>query len=135
MGLRASILIDGLTLDEVLALPRGDIDELVFVGEPIVVRVGTSELLGQFEVVGSTLRVELAQVEGGGEGVLLSLWLLARRFARQRRLEAVEWVVHAVACRVPNRKLQRVLERRGFQVVDQAGVGLVYFLRDDIETA
>jgi len=134
MGLRGSIRVEGLTLEEVLALPRGELDELVFVGEPIVVRVGTSEILGRFEVVGPMLRVELAQVEGGGEGVLLSLWLLARQFARQRGLVAVEWVVHAVTCREPNGKLQRVLERRGFQVVDQAGVGLVYFLRDDIES-
>ena len=87
-------------------------------------------LLGSFKVNGDRLVVELAQIEGGGEGVLVSLASLTRRYATQHRLSAVEWIVHAVSCAKPNLKLRRVLERRGFVVRQVAGVGEAYHFVD-----
>jgi len=45
----------------------------------------------------------------------------------RRGLSAVEWIVHAVNCARPNPKLRRVLERRGFEVRDIAGIGEAYY--------
>jgi hypothetical protein len=70
--------------------------------------------------------IELAQIDGGGEGVLATLWLLAERYARQRRLSFVEWIVHAVACAKPNLKLRALIEKRGFEVRDIVGIGRAY---------
>ena len=39
---------------------------------------GTAEILGEFKVKGESLIVELAQIDGGGEGVLPTLSLLAQ---------------------------------------------------------
>ena len=74
--------------------------------------------------------MELAQIEGGGEGVLISLTSLARRYAILHELSGVEWIVHAVSCAKPNLKLRRVLERRGFVVTQVAGVGEAFYLLD-----
>ena len=88
---------------------------------------GTAEILGELQIKGENLIVELAQIDGGGEGVLPTLTSLAHRYAQQRGLKKVEWVVHALNCAEPNLKLRRVMERRGFQIVDIEGIGRAYY--------
>ena len=78
------------------------------------------------------LIVELGHIDGGGEGVLLALWNLAREYASTRHIPQVEWIVHAVTCADPNLKLRRVLERRGFERRDLPGYGEVYHRLDPV---
>lgn len=120
--------IEGYTPDEILALPDERLDALALSGEPLVFRAGSAEILGEFKVTNGSLIVELAQIDGGGEGVLPTLTSLAHRYARKRGLGRVKWVVHALNCAEPNLKLRRVLERRGFKVRDVEGVGPAYYL-------
>jgi hypothetical protein len=125
------ILIEGLTPEEILALPEEHVSALVAVG-PIVFKAGSAEILARVDLFPDRLVVDLAQIDGGGEGVLPTLGRLAERYARQRDLPCVEWVVHAVNCARPNHKLRRVLEKRGFTVRDVPGIGSAYYLRQDI---
>ena len=127
-----TINIEGYLPDEILALPIDQLDAFVLSARPIVFRAGTAEILGEFKVRGESLIVELAQIDGGGEGVLPTLASLAQRYAKQRGLKRVEWVVHALNCAEPNLKLRRVMERSGFQIVDVEGVGKVYYLAHEI---
>jgi len=119
--------IEGYTPDEILSLPDEQLDGFVLAGEPLVFRAGSAEILGEFKIRGGSLLVELAQIDGGGEGVLPVLTSLAHRYAQRRGLEKVEWVVHALNCAKPNPKLRRVMERRGFVVTDVEGVGKAYY--------
>lgn len=112
----AALLIEGMTPDELLALSDRELDTLVFCDRPIVFSAGTAEILGQFSIAAPRLVVELAQIDGGGEGVLPTLATLAHRVALQRGLGEVEWIVHAINCANPNLKLRRVMEKRGFKV-------------------
>lgn len=125
---KRSVTIEGYTPDEILALPDEQLDAFVFVGEPLLFRAGTATILGEFRIVEDRLVAELAQIDGGGEGVLPALWVLVERFAARRGLSSVEWIVHAINCARPNPKLRRVLERRGFEVRDIAGIGEAYYL-------
>jgi hypothetical protein len=119
--------IEGYSTDEILSLPDEQLDALVLSGEPLVFRAGSAEILGEFRIKGESLIVELAQIDGGGEGVLPTLTSLANRYAKQRELKKVEWIVHALNCAEPNPKLRRVMERRGFQIMDIEGVGKAYY--------
>src|SRR5262245_40106865 len=101
------IRIEGYTPDELLAALDEDIESLLFSGSPLVFRAGSATVLGQFGVEANRLVLELAQIDGGGEGVLPSLAALAQRYARRRKLDAVEWLVYATACAKPNLKLRR----------------------------
>ncbi|HEU0179940.1 MAG TPA: hypothetical protein VFV58_37375 [Blastocatellia bacterium] len=76
--------------------------------------------------------LELAHIEGGGEGALPTIAALAEKYAWQNNLMAVEWIVHAVDCANPNPKLRRVLEQRGFQIQDVPGYGRTFYLRKDL---
>ena len=127
---RREVLFEGLREEEILNFPNETVEQLILIGEPLVFRVGSAVLLGTFKVDCKRLVVELAQIEGGGEGVLVSLAALARRYAKLRKLSEVEWIVHAVTCAKPNLKLRRVLERRGFVVRELAGVGEAYHFVD-----
>jgi hypothetical protein len=115
------INIEGYLPDEILSLPDEQLDAFVLSGSPIVFRAGTAEILGE------SLIVELAQIDGGGEGILPTLTSLAQRYAKKRGLKKVEWIVHALNCAEPNLKLRRVMERRGLQIVDIDGVGKAYY--------
>jgi hypothetical protein len=126
------VLFEGLTEDQILSLSKADVEQLILIGDPLVFRVGSASLLGSFQIRENRLVIELAQIEGGGEGVLISLASLARRYALLRGLSAVEWVVHAVSCAKPNLKLRRVLELRGFVVRQVEGVGEAYYLLDSL---
>ena len=132
MKKHGEVLFEGLTEDEILAIPAAELNELILLGEPIVFRAGSAMILGSFRIDESALVLELAQIDGGGEGILLSLGALARRFATDRGLLRIEWRVHAVSCATPNLKLRKVLERSGFEVKDIAGAGPVYYLIDQL---
>ena len=110
------IVIEGFTPDQILGFSHEQLDALVFTGEPLVFRAGTADILGEFRVTEACLEVELAQIEGGGEGVLPALWSLAEKYAQRRGLRRMDWIVHALNCAKPNPKLRRVLERKGFTV-------------------
>ena len=125
--------IEGYSPEEIISLPDEQLDGFVLAGEPLVFRAGTAEILGEFKIRDQSLFVELAQIDGGGEGVLPTLAALARRYAKKRGLKKVEWVVHALNCAKPNPKLRRVMERRGFIVTEVEGVGQAYYLVDEID--
>jgi len=122
------ILIEGYTSDQILALPDDLISSSVLTGVPMVFRVGTADILGTLRVKDDCLVVELAQIDGGGEGVLPALWSLANKYAAKHDLSHVEWIVHAINCAKPNPKLRLLLERRSFVVEEVEGVGLAYHL-------
>lgn len=127
------VLFEGLSEQEILALPYEHVERLILFGEPLVFRAGSAELLGSFKVASDRLVVELAQIEGGGDGVLVSLASLAKRYVMLRKLSGVEWIIHAVTCAKPNLKLRRVLERRGFVVRNVDGVSKAYYLFEVVQ--
>jgi hypothetical protein len=130
MTLGSPVEIEGYTAAQILDLPDETLDELVLTGESLAFRAGSAEVLGQFRIRNNLLVVELAQIEGGGEGVLPTLWALVEKYARQRELDGSEWIVHAVNCAAPNPKLRRILELRGFEIKEVPGVGQAfYYLR------
>jgi hypothetical protein len=126
------IKIEGYSPDEILSLGDEELDAFVLSCRPIVFRAGSAEILGEFKIKGQSLIVELAQIDGGGEGVLPTLTSLAQRYAKKRGLKKVEWIVHALNCAEPNLKLRRVMERRGFHIVDIEGAGQAYYLVHEI---
>jgi hypothetical protein len=128
----SALLIEGYTADEILDLPPGVLDLIVLTNEPIVFTVGSANLLGRFKVEESTLFMELAHVDGGGEGALPALASLAHRYARSKRINEIAWRVHAVHCAKPNLKLRRVLERRGFAIGEVLEVGECYLLSERV---
>ena len=123
------VLIEGYTIDEVLELPTEELQAVVLRDEPLVFRAGSASVLGRFRVTGDTLLMELAHIDGGGEGALPGLASLASRYAKREGLAFVEWHVHAVHCAKPNLKLRRVLERRGFEIRHIEGAGECYWSR------
>jgi hypothetical protein len=123
------VLLEGYTVDEVLDLPKSELQARVLRDEPLVFKAGSAKVLGKVKVANSTLFMELAHIDGGGEGALPSLASLASRTAKREGLAFVEWRVHAVHCAKPNLKLRRVLERKGFVIREVAGVGECYWLR------
>jgi len=124
------ILFEGLTREAILDMPAGQIEQLVITGEPVVFTAGTARVLGEFRRLNDRLQVTLAQIEGGGEGVLPSLTVLIEGYARSQSLPAVEWIVHAVHCAKPNLKLKRVLERKGFVVKDVDGTTAYHYFQE-----
>lgn len=125
---RRSVLIEGYSVDEILGLSNEQLDQFVFCGEPIVFRAGSAEILGKFERTPDRLILELAHIDGGGEGALPALGALASRYAARERLAFLEWQVHAVNCANPNLKLRQVLQKRGFEIKEVAGIGECYHL-------
>lgn len=123
---RRNVRIEGLSPEEILELPEEELDALVFCDKPVTFRAGSAELLGEFRRTQGRITLELAHIDGGGEGVLPSIGALAHRYALRVGASEVEWLVHAVNCARPNMKLRAVLDRRGFQVEDVPGVGACY---------
>tara|TARA_R110002072_G_scaffold67163_4_gene165167 strand:+ start:45612 stop:46010 length:399 start_codon:yes stop_codon:yes gene_type:complete len=122
------IAIEGFTPEQILGLDDEALTDLVLVGKPMVFAAGSAELLGEVRVDGDRLVVQLAHVDGGGEGVLATVTVLCQRYAKLREFTEIEWIVNAVNCANPNPKLRRVLERRGFKVASLPGKGNLYRL-------
>jgi hypothetical protein len=125
---RNEILFEGYVERELLELPLEQIEALFLNGQPIVFHAGSATILGAFKRDLDHLRIDLAHIDGGGEGVLISLGALVKRYTRIHGIKEVEWIVRAVNCDKPNLRLRRVLELRGFTKRDIQGVGEVYYL-------
>ena len=130
--MRDQVLIEGYTHKELLAMKPQEFDNYVFTDDPIVFKIGSANILGRFSISDSSLMIELAQIDGGGEGVLPCLLSFARKLARHRSLHEVEWYVHAVACADPNIRLPSLLERTGYVIQDHPQIGEVYVKVDSV---
>ncbi len=122
-----SLNIEGESLQEILAWPEHYFDELVLIDEPVVLNIGTAEVLGQFAVKDNVLVVELAQIDGGGEGVLPAISRIAKRVAKIKSIKTIDCVVHAINCAEPNLKLRTYLVKTGFEIKNVQGKGDAYF--------
>ncbi len=123
----ARINIEGVSMHELINWPVEYFDELVLLDEPIIVRIGSAEVLGQFAVKDNILVVELAQIEGGGEGVLPAISRISKHIAGIKQLERIECIVHAIHCAKPNMKLRTHLEKTGFVISEVPGKGEAYY--------
>lgn len=126
------IKFEGFSAEELLSRPDEEIDQLVLCDEALVFNVGSAQILGKFKIVNRLLILELAQIDGGGEGVLPAIASLSQGIAKKRDLTGVDWLVHAVTCADPNPKLKRVLERKGFKIKEIENVGKVYYQHQDV---
>src|SRR6185295_5574285 len=97
--------IEGFSIDELLALPKDDLDAFVFTGRPVVARVGSAEILIECKRRSEVLVVDLAHIDGGGEGALPAVVGFVERFAKNRDFRTIEWLVRATRCANPNPKL------------------------------
>ena len=120
------VKIEGYSPEELLALPAAELDAFVFIGRPMVVRIGSAELLAECHRRDATMVVDLAHIDGGGEGALPTLTAFLTQFAQSRGFGRIEWVVRATDCARPNEKLRRILVRRGFSV-RSIGAGDCYY--------
>ena len=121
---RKDIQIEGLTPEELVSLD--DLEGYAVAGRPIVIAVGSAEVLAEFSITESVLGVEIAVVENGGEGVLPILIDVIEKSAIPRGFTAIEWSIYARNCATPNPKLSRVLERLGFDI-HKSSSGLEFY--------
>ena len=128
---KKAVLIEGYGKEEFLGLLKEQTG-LVFTNKPIVFKIGSAEVLGKFSVKENRLIIELAHIDGGGEGVLSTIAYVSKQYARHHNLVFIEWIIHATNCANPNAKLLRVLERRGFLIQNIFGFGLVYYLLEPL---
>ena len=122
-----SLNIEGESLKDILAWPEHYFDELVLIDDPIVLNIGTAEVLGQFAIKDGELLVELAQIDGGGEGVLPAISRIAKRVAQIKSIQTIDCIVHAINCAEPNLKLRAHLVKTGFEIKNIPGKGDAYY--------
>src|SRR4051812_17043300 len=108
--------IEGVSPADLLQTPVRDLKELLFTDKPISFRIGSADVLAQFALTKERLVIELAHIDGGGEGVLPLFWKLAPELAKKCNVDTVEWIVHAINCAKPNLKLRRVMVKMGFSI-------------------
>jgi hypothetical protein len=125
--MRNPILIEGFTPEEISEFPSAYIEQLVLTGEPLVFQAGAAQILGEFQVRNRRLVVELAQINDG-ESVLPMIDVLAKRYARNHHLEAIEWIIHAIDSANPHSKSNQLLKERGFTVQNVPEHGEAFYL-------
>lgn len=107
------------------ALSLDEQDILLTFGRPITFKIGSATVLAEFNRSSSTLSVNLAHIDGGGEGVLVSLLKAIRDYSVARGYEVIQWNVHALTCAKPNPRLQDFLRKNGFEEVNDATYGRI----------
>ena len=127
------IKIEGYLPEQILNLSDEEFEGIIFVEKPIVFHIGSAEVLGEFKLKDEKLIIELAQIEGGGEGILPTIASLSRKYAKNKKIKEIEWIVHALNCAKPNLKLRYVMERKGFTIKEIEGIGNAYYFLDKID--
>ncbi len=113
----SELKIEGYTTKELENLVEtNDFETLIFSNTPVVINAGSAEILAQFHKENNELHIDLAHIDGGGEGVLISINSLARKYAIKKNYIAINWYVNATNCANPNPKLQRILKLKNYKV-------------------
>jgi len=120
------IEIEGVALEALRKLSRPDQDALLSFARPISFTMGSATVLAEFNRDGPELIVNLAHIDGGGDGVLLILWKALRGYAAGRGYRSIRWNVHALTCAKPNPRLQRFLRTHGFDEVEDPSYGPIF---------
>ncbi|SFV71773.1 hypothetical protein MNB_SV-13-1380 [hydrothermal vent metagenome] len=128
-----NIKIEGESLEKILQWDEYTFYDLVLIDIPIVLNIGSAEVLGQFVVKNNILVIELAQIDGGGEGVLPTIHRVAKYIAELKNIFEINYIVHAINCAEPNMKLRSHLEKRGFLIKDIPNKGEAYFKSEKIK--
>ena len=121
------IFIEGFSAENLFALPDEEIQTLIFTNKPIIFKIGTAEVLGEFKIEDNKLIVELAHIDGGGEGILPTIFSLAKQYGQRRGLKEFDLIVYALNCANPNPKLRPILEKKGFTIENIEGKGNVFY--------
>lgn len=130
----SELLIEGYSTEELSNLiGSNEFEELIFSNKPVVVNAGSAEILAQFHKEDNELHIDLAHIDGGGEGVLVSINSLAKKYALNKKITVINWYVNATNCANPNPKLQRILKLKKYEVQTFPGKGSVFFKKDIIE--
>ena len=124
--------VGSYSIEDLQKMPEQDLVALLSNGRPIDIRFGNGRLRGRFGVVDGALRVEVMELEGGGDGMLMTFSNGCRNMARQRAIRKIDWLVHAAASEGANQRLQQVLTTRGFTLQDVQGVGQAYRRTENI---
>ena len=124
--------IEGLSLQDLKSLPKEEVDSLLAFGRPITFRIGSANVLAEFNRLGDTLEVNLAHIDGGGEGVLVVLWKAVEAYAAEREFSAIQWNVYALTCAHPNPRLQRFLRAKGFAETEHPARGWIFALTQPV---
>lgn len=125
--------IEGYTINELDNLIETDeFEELIFTNKPVVVNAGSAEVLAQFHKEHNELHIDLAHIDGGGEGVLISINSLAKKYAIRKNFIAINWYVNATNCANPNPKLQRILKLKQYEVRTFKTKGSVFYKKDSL---
>jgi hypothetical protein len=122
------IKVEGYTKEEINNFSDEMIDAYLFTGETIILKIGTAEILGIFQIMNNRIIIELAQIDGGGEGILPLISSLIEKFAVRRNIKEIEWIVHALNCAKPNKRLHKILELKGFIIEDVPNYCKAYHL-------
>ena len=129
----STLKIEGYTSKELEALIGStEFETLIFTNKPVVLNAGSAEILGQFHKEANELHIDLAHIDGGGEGVLISINSLARKYAITKKLQAINWYVNATNCAQPNPKLQRLLKLKKYQIRTFPNKGSVFYKKDSL---
>lgn len=134
MSKRKPIRIEGFVLDEILQFPIEDLLEYVEASTPVIVAIGSAEVLCEFRIQNGTLIAVLAHIDGGGEGVLRAAHRLLADAAHRTGCTDLKLVATAVNCAEPNLKLRRLLERLNFVVESTNDYGEAYVLNESIRS-
>ncbi len=124
--------IEGLSLAALKALSVEELEALLAFGRPITFRMGTATILAEFSRSGRDIIVNLAHIDGGGEGVLVTLWKLLAGYAKEQEYTSVTWNVHALTCAEPNPRLHRFLCKQGFEEANSEKYGRILALRQSL---
>ncbi|MCG8574433.1 MAG: hypothetical protein MI810_06060 [Flavobacteriales bacterium] len=126
-----NLQIEGYTIEELNELIHSDeFETLIFSNKPVVFNAGSAEILGQFHKEGRELHVDLAHIDGGGEGVLIAINSLVKKYAEARKFEAINWYVNATNCANPNPKLQRILRLKQYEIRTFDKKGAVFYKKE-----
>ncbi|ESQ79505.1 hypothetical protein [Asticcacaulis sp. YBE204] len=124
--------IEGLSLSVLKALSKDEQDAFLAFGKPVTFRMGSATILAEFNRSEQELSVNLAHIDGGGEGVLVLLWKALAQYATDRGYEAVNWHVHALTCVIPNPRLQRFLRNKEFAKTEHPVHGPIFTFRQKL---
>ena len=134
MSKREPVRIEGYALDDILQFPVEELLEYVEASTPIIVAVGSAEVLCEFRMQAGTLVAVLAHIDGGGDGVLRAAHRLLADTAYRMGCTDLKLIATAVNCAEPNLKLRRLLERLNFVVETIDEYGEAYVLNERVHS-
>jgi hypothetical protein len=116
------------TIEQVLSMSINELDEKIFMNDPVVLISKCIQILAIFEKEEEGIFIEVSHIYSESGFLLMSMWNLIEGYAKEKNCKYIKWIFYTINNLVDS-NFKKELIKKGFEVNNIEGIGQAYYYK------